>query len=100
MGSQVSYAQGGMGEGPLRGVGGVETACVGQAGEPVVDAVGVKVELGRGQLPAPVPAPAAPASELTRRQDVVRQAEQDPLMAHRRLPLLVGAGALDVAAAV
>ncbi|WP_405904081.1 lysophospholipase [Streptomyces sp. NBC_00656] len=49
---------------------------------------------------APAPVPAAPASELTRRQDVVRHAEQDPLMAHRRLPLLVGAGALDIAAAV
>ncbi|WP_328908131.1 lysophospholipase [Streptomyces sp. NBC_00234] len=49
---------------------------------------------------APAPLPAAPASELTRRQDVVRQAQQDPLMAHRRLPLLVGASSLDVAATV
>ncbi|MGP3751129.1 alpha/beta fold hydrolase [Streptomyces sp. IBSNAI001] len=52
-------------------------------------------------LPAvPAPLPATPASELTRRQDVVRQAEQDPLMAHRRLPLIVAAGSLDVAATV
>ncbi|MFK0174084.1 alpha/beta fold hydrolase [Streptomyces sp. NPDC090306] len=48
----------------------------------------------------PAPAPAAPASALTRRDDVAREALRDPLMVHRRLPLLVGASALDVAADV
>lgn len=49
MSSQVTYAQGSVRDGPLRGVGGVEAAGVGQAGEPVVDAVGVEMKLGRGQ---------------------------------------------------
>ncbi|MER5439039.1 alpha/beta fold hydrolase [Streptomyces sp. NPDC002790] len=49
---------------------------------------------------APAPLPAAPSAELTRRPDVVRQAQQDALMAHVRLPLLVATSSLDVAAAV
>ncbi|MFG3149824.1 alpha/beta fold hydrolase [Streptomyces sp. NPDC048243] len=49
---------------------------------------------------APAPVPAAPATDLTRREEMVRQAAQDPLMAHRGLPLLVAASSLSVAAEV
>ncbi|MEU9141056.1 alpha/beta fold hydrolase [Streptomyces sp. NPDC048404] len=49
---------------------------------------------------APAPVPAAPASDLTRRADVVHKAAQDPLIAHRSLPLLVATSSLAVAAKV
>ncbi|MBB2943360.1 alpha-beta hydrolase superfamily lysophospholipase [Actinoplanes lutulentus] len=46
----------------------------------------------------PVPGRNAPIDELTRRPDVVERARRDPLMHPGRVPLLVGATALDVSA--